>query len=53
MTDNETISNEDDKIKDHLVRESKHTCIIWEKQFFLTRYMKQETGSSVPRTKNI
>ena len=35
MTDNEAINNEDDKIKDHLVRESKNTCIIPEKQLFL------------------
>lgn len=32
----ETISNEDDKIKDHLMRESKKTCNIEGKQFFLT-----------------
>ena len=35
MTDNETINNEDDKIKDHLVKENKNTSIIWENQFFL------------------
>ena len=31
MTENETFNNEHDKIKDHLMRKSKNTCIIWEK----------------------
>lgn len=30
MFDNETIKNEDDKMKYHLVKESKNTCIIRE-----------------------
>ena len=35
MSDNEANNNEDDKIKDDLVRESKNSRIIREKQLFL------------------
>ena len=41
MANNETINNENDKIKDYLVSESKSTCIVWEKHSFLH---KKENG---------
>ena len=48
MNDNETINNEGDKITDLLVRGSKNTSIIQEKNL---SYIKQKMGSSRPRSK--
>lgn len=50
MNDYETINNEGDKITDLLVRGSKNTSIIQEKNL---SYIKQKMGSSRPRSKNI
>ena len=40
---------EDDKIKDHVVRESKNTCIFREKQFFLIHTQNMSSARPTPK----